>query len=202
MVPKMATEVAVGEFNDRTWILFFNTTLCKEKKVAKMMMGQIDHARDRIRSIKAEKLGPSPKQPEVIEVVGLRVGLKDGSIVPTGPQLRRALSNFVDGIISVRATSNSVYSTRNRAYSNNYAVKDRAPENLEDALIDVLFESSISADVKVWQDATAEYQRLSKILNDRAAIVEDAIVLGDNSAALLALQEFAAFDPAAELDTL
>ena len=166
------------------------------------MMGQIDHARERIQSIKAEKRGPSPEQPEVIEVVGLRIGLKDGSIVPTGPQLRRALSNFVDGVVSERATSNSIYSTQNRAYSNNYSIKQRAPESLEDALIDVLFENSISTDVKIWQATTAEYERISKILNDRAAIVEDAIVLGDQHAALLALQEFAAFDPAATLATL
>ena len=56
--------------------------------MAKMMMGQIDHARQRVRSIKQSLLGKSPESQKTYSVRDLCNGLRDGTVKFSGPQLR------------------------------------------------------------------------------------------------------------------
>lgn len=170
--------------------------------MAKMMMGQIDHARSRIREIKAEKLGDSVTDPDVPGKEQLRERILDGTLVVTPAQLRKAFNEFAEQIPSERVNSSSRYSYSASRSVKKYEVTTKAPDSVDQALVNVVYAGLIASEIERWTAESLEYDRLQAILNKRASIVEDAIVLGDNSAALLALQEFAAFDPATNLDSL
>ena len=166
------------------------------------MMGQIDHARGRIKAIKTEKLGPEPDAPDVPSKEQLLKELLSGAITVTPAQLRRAFSEFIDRVPSERVNEISRYSYSQSRRINKYTLTNTIPESVDQALVNVVYGGQIASEIERWTEESTTYDRLKSILDARADVVEDAIVLGDNSAALLALQEFAAFDPAAALDTL
>ena len=170
--------------------------------MAKMMMGQIDHARNRIRDIRAEKLGPSPENPDIPGKEQLHKDLLSGAEVVTPAQLRRAFNEYVNRIPAERVDTSSSWSASRREYRKKNQVTSLLPDTIDQAIVNVIYGKRIAAEIDRFGRETVEYDRLNKILTDRSAVVEDAIVLGDQHAALLALQEFAAFDPAATLATL
>ena len=162
--------------------------------MAKMMMGQIDHARGRIKTIKAAKLGPAPDSPEIKGGNDVLEAIRDGTLAISGPRLRQAFDAFINktyGTTVIKTSGNY----RND-YEDTYKIGEGVPTTLQNALANIVYGPENDAEIDRWKTETAEYKRLGKILDDKSAAVEDAIVLGDQHAALQALQEFAAFNPA------
>ena len=150
--------------------------------MAKMMMGQIDHARDRVRTIKAGLLGKAPERQKSYSVADLVNGLRTGEVKFSGAQLQRFAQEWAEQ-----------YTQEDRSYNR---------PSFESIVLEYAFAKDRTAEKTRFEAENEIYQALALVVNGRATAVEDAIVLGDQHAALLALQEFAAFDPAAALDTL
>jgi hypothetical protein len=163
--------------------------------MAKMMMGQIDHARDRIKQLKAEKLGAAPKVPAFMDTDELHTALRDGSVVPFPAQMKKALHNFTTKKPSRRIKRKNERWDYNRQQhvSDGVTVVEVIPDSISAALCDLINEKEIDEAIQIYSEEQKEYLRRSKILDDESTKVEDAIVLGDQHAALIALQEFAAF---------
>jgi len=143
--------------------------------MAKMMMGQIDHARARVRNIKTELVGKAPEQPKSFSTCDLVVGLRDGTVVFTGPQLQKFAQAWADQYHLSRSSYNRI--------------------NFEQVVLDAAFAQERAEDKKRYDAEKLVYDNLSRRVNDEGTKVEDAIVLGDNAAALAALTAFAAFKP-------
>ena len=143
--------------------------------MAKMMMGQIDHARQRVRSIKQSLLGKSPESQKTYSVRDLCNGLRDGTVKFSGPQLQKFAQEWADS-----------YANETSAYSK---------PSFEAIVLEYAFEKERAAEKARFDAEQATYRVLADKVNAEATKVEDAIVLGDQHAALVALQEFAAFKP-------
>ena len=141
--------------------------------MAKMMMGQIDHARARVRSIKAELLGKEPKPKETWDTNDLVNGLKDGTVKFTGAQLSKFAQEWVQA-----------YSKSGSSYNK---------PTYERIVLDNAFKQERAADKKRYDAEYVLYQSRRQRVLAEATKVEDAIVLGDQHAALEALTAFAAF---------
>ena len=143
--------------------------------MAKMMMGQIDHARARVRGIKANLIGKPPKKEKKYDVCDLVAGLRAGDIVFTGPQLQKFAQQWAEQYAASQSSYNRI--------------------SFEDVVLDNAFAQERAAEKKRYEAENLVYQNTLKRVNDEATAVEDAIVLGDNAAALAALTAFAAFKP-------
>ena len=141
--------------------------------MAKMMMGQIDHARARVRNIKADLLGKSPENKKQYSVNDLVTGLRDGAVSFTGPQLRDFAQEWAD------------------QYSKEYSSYNRV--SFEDVVLEHAFATERAAEDKRWEAEITVFNDRKDKINAEATKVEDAIVLGDNAAALAALTSFAQF---------
>jgi len=143
--------------------------------MAKMMMGQIDHARARVRAIKGGLIGKAPEAETTYNVRDLVEGLRDGTVVFTGPQLQKFAQQWADQYSKETSSYNRV--------------------NFETTVLDNTFAQERAAEKKRYQAEKLVYDALVLRVNEEATKVEDAIVLGDNAAALAALTAFAAFKP-------
>lgn len=143
--------------------------------MAKMLMGQIDHARARVRQIKSDLIGKAPDAQESYSVSDLVEGLREGTVVFTGPQLQKFAQEWATQYARDRSTYNRT--------------------NFESIVLEKAFAQERAAEKVRFEAEDLVYQNLSRRVNDEATKVEDAIVLGDNAAALAALQSFAAFTP-------
>jgi len=143
--------------------------------MAKMMMGQIDHARERVRKIKAELIGKAPASMKQYNVADLVAGLRDGDVVFTGPQLQKFAQEWADQYAREQSGYNRV--------------------SFESVVLGNAFAQERAADKKRFDAEDLVYQNRARKVHEKAAAVEDAIVLGDQHAALAALQDFAAFKP-------
>ena len=141
--------------------------------MAKMMMGQIDHARSRVRAIKSELLGEAPDRQKSYNVTDLVVGLRDGTVKFTGPQLTAFAKEWADQYARETSSYNRV--------------------NFETIVLQKAFAKERAADKARFDKENKVYQDRVRRVNEKATAVEDAIVLGDQHAALVALQEFAEF---------
>lgn len=143
--------------------------------MAKMMMGQIDHARARVRAIKNGLLGKSPDSMKTYQTRDLVNGLRDGQVKFTGAQLQKFAQEWADQ-----------YTRESSSYNK---------PSFESIVLDYAFAKERAEEKKRYDAETAVWNALAKKVNAEATKVEDAIVLGDQHAALLALQDFAAFKP-------
>lgn len=143
--------------------------------MAKMMMGQIDHARARVRAIRSELLGEAPKLPKTYEISDLVQGLRNGEVAFTGTQLLQFAQEWVEDYTNER---------------NSY----RRP-NFEAKVLEYAFATERKAEEQRYKAQKMKYDALCHKVNTEATKVEDAIVLGDQHAALAALQAFASFKP-------
>ena len=159
--------------------------------MAKMLMGQIDHARNRVKALKAEKLGGSPDAPKIKGSSNVLEGLRDGTITVTGPQLRKAFEAFVSKTVSRQVDEQSGNYQNN--YTSTYRIIERAPSSVEAALATDVYFKENTAEVTRFEQETELYNLNKEALDLEASRVEDAIVLGDQHAALQALQDFAKF---------
>ncbi len=161
--------------------------------MSKMMMGQIDHAKKRVQEIKNEKRGKAPKSPEILGGSDVLSAIREGDISISAGRLRQAFDAFLDRVVAPTVLKKS--GSYANDYTDTYTISDCIPGSVEDALANIVYAAENGEEITRYEEESAEYKRLSEILDDRAAIVEDAIVLGDQHAALLALQEFGAFNP-------
>ena len=141
--------------------------------MAKMMMGQIDHARSRVRNIKNELLGKAPDRQKEYNTRDLVKGLRDGTVSFTGAQLQRFASEWAESYVNSESSYNQ--------------------PSFESIVLEKAFSTARSQEKKRFTKETDVYKAKLNLINDKAVAVEDAIVLGDNAAALAALQDFAAF---------
>ena len=139
----------------------------------KMMMGQIDHARKRVRAIKTELLGEAPAQKKSYDTRDMVNGLRSGEVKFTGAELLKFAQEWV-----------SEYDKDLNRYSR---------PNFESIVLEHAFGAERAADKARFDAENEVYQDRCARVNAEATKVEDAIVLGDQHAALVALQEFAAF---------
>ena len=155
--------------------------------MAKMLMGQIDHARNRLRELVAAKNGEAPKRPSLVTPANVVEQLKAGELTVKAPLLKRAFDAWVN---------QEVVESGN--YRNNYQdvneLKTKIPSSLEEALCALIFtdENKQRSD-EYCEEKKAYDERVQRIVAESKA-VEDAIVLGDHHAALQALQDFAAME--------
>lgn len=147
--------------------------ITRYRKMPKMMMGQIDHARARVRAIKAELLGKAPKREKQYDIADLVEGFRDGTVAFTGPQLQKFAMQWAE------------------SYAKERFRYDRP--SFESIVLENAFAAERAADKKRFEAENLVYQNRLRKVNAEATKVEDAIVLGDQAAALLALQAFAAF---------
>jgi len=141
--------------------------------MAKMMMGQIDHARSRVRAIKNELLGKSPDSQKTYSVRDLCNGLRDGTVKFSGPQLQKFAQEWADS-----------YAKETSSYNK---------PSFEAIVLEYAFAKERAAEKARFEKENKVYQDRVRRVNEKATAVEDAIVLGDQHAALVALQEFAEF---------
>jgi hypothetical protein len=141
--------------------------------MAKMMMGQIDHARSRVHAITSELLGKAPDREKSYSVTDLVVGLRDGTVKFTGPQLTAFAKEWADQYAKETSSYNRV--------------------NFETIVLQNAFAKERAAEKARFEKENEVYQDRVRRVNDKATAVEDAIVLGDQQAALAALTDFANF---------
>ena len=139
----------------------------------KMLMGQIDHARGRVRQIKKELLGEAPKKPDALHVADMVHALRTGELSFSGKQLQDVLNDWTEAY----ATKRSLYSS----------------PSLETTLLQKAFIKSRAVEEEKYEAELEKYRARAAKVNAEATKVEDAIVLGDQHAALAALQSFAEF---------
>ena len=163
--------------------------------MAKMLMGQIDHARGRIKDLTREKLGESPSYPSLPDEDTFKEGIKDGTITVTPALLKNAITAWETqasrleverGGRSWRYQSQDYKTTPDKIITRNSG-------DLGDYLAYTFYQKKYEAALAVYEAELFEYNRRKALINNEATEVEDAIVLGDNAAALAALQKFAAF---------
>lgn len=162
--------------------------------MAKMLMGQIDHARGRIKQITREKLGDGPTYPEVPTPDDFVTGLKEGTIRLTPSLVVKAISAWENQSPRLEVTT-PTSRWRNGNYENvgGGKINTLNKGNLDDYLSYTFYRNVYESAVTKFDANFAEYTRRKSLIEGEAVAVEDAIVLGDNAAALLALQKFAAF---------
>lgn len=155
----------------------------------KMLMGQINHAKDRVAQLTKLKLEEAPKA-KSHKSDDLKADLRNGNYVPTSAQLTKAFQ-----LLNTKATTRIIKGT-NRWYNEpaTYNIRDEEPEDIYDALYFVIDAKKIAADVAAYQADLDEYNRKKNIIHTEAQRVEDIIVLGDQHAVLQALQDFEAFE--------
>jgi hypothetical protein len=142
--------------------------------MAKMLMGQIDHARARVRTIKAKLIGDRPKNKEEYDIECLVKALCKGEIAFTGPALQNILAQWTDD------------------YTLNQSRYNRL--NLEEVVLTHAFLPERALEETRYDREITEWNARSEKVNAEAVVVEDAIVLGDHASALAALTAFAAFE--------
>jgi hypothetical protein len=110
--------------------------------------------------------------------------------------LNKAWKRYIDKIPMRRVKAGDrSWNYQTQTYTRGPSVlSEGAPSNIEAAIRDVVYEKEITADVATYQTLDKEYRRRKSIIETKAQEIEDIIVLGDQHAALIALQEFEAFE--------
>jgi len=162
--------------------------------MAKMLMGQIDHARNRLTAISKEKIGPSPTRPKQLDVDDLKKALRAGDITVSPAKMKAAFNSWVVGeeITTVNCSTNYHYGGRSNTYT--YTIVQEKPGSLEEYIAALFYDKPNAAEIKRYTKDTETFEARTAIVTVEATKVEDAIVLGDQQAALIALQAFAAFE--------
>lgn len=141
--------------------------------MSKMMMGQIDHARQRVRDIKSRLLGEKPDSEKTWSTRDLSCGLRDGTVKFTGPELATFAKEWADAYLREQSSYNR--------------------PSFEGIVLGKAFAKERAAEKKRYDAELAAYEAIRIKVDAKATAVEDAIVLGDQHAALAALQDFANF---------
>lgn len=165
--------------------------------MAKMLMGQIDHARDRIKELAKLKLTDAPKKPELVTASDVLSSIKKGETTVSATQLKKAFDNYVNGVpIQVVKSESGYYNhSKRRHEEGNSYVGDDTPSSVEEAIRNVIYEKQIKAGVAAYVAEKTIFDEKKAIIMAKATETEDLIVLGDQQAAQAALQAFADFQP-------
>lgn len=160
--------------------------------MSKMMMGQIDHAKARVKELKLAKYGDKPRVPKLKGSSNVLLAIREGALHITAPQLRRAFDDYIDEVVApgVEKTSGNYQND----FKTSYAFVETAPCSIEAALASVIYNKVNAVERARWEAETELYDTRQEAINIAATNCEDAIVLGDQHAALIALQEFANFE--------
>ena len=165
--------------------------------MAKMLMGQIDHARKRIQALSKLKMTEYPELPAAPSEAEMIKDIRSGKLTITTAQVKKAFNNFLEQVPSPRVERESGHYDYSRGRHVGGATKliDKLPDDTEDALRDLLYSKQILADAEEFSIKLDAYNVRKQIIEDKATEVEDIIVLGDQLAAQQALADFAAFTP-------
>jgi len=158
----------------------------------KMMMGQIEHARKRVKELQNQKYGPAPEQPKLKTGSDLVNAVQEGKLRVSGSQLKRGFEIYVS------RDSIAVVQEINHGYSRNWEkslkLANSPAESVEDALASIIFAGENAAEVDRYQQEKELYETRKQAIDLKATEVEDAIVLGDQQRALDALNDFSSFE--------
>ena len=160
--------------------------------MSKMMMGQIDHAKARVKELKLAKYGDKPLPPKLKGSSDVILAIRENDISITAPTLRRAFDAYVDEEVSPGVKKES--GSYKNDFKTRYTLAEKAPSSIEAALASIIYEKVNAAECARWEAETELYDTRQEAINIAATNCEDAIVLGDQHAALVALQEFANFE--------
>ncbi len=160
--------------------------------MAKMLMGQIDHARKRVEQLKKDKYGDVPKGPKLKAGSSVKREIRAGTLNVSGPQIKRAFDAYMAKTPLMCVDKHS--GNYSNDYKDSYTLDSRAPTSTEDALASEIYLRVNQAEADRYADETKLYNLRQEAINIKATDVEDAIVLGDQAAALIALKEFADYD--------
>lgn len=159
--------------------------------MAKMMMGQIDHARQRVRDLRAAKLGDYPKAPDIKNGDCLIQELREETIKLKNGEITMGFYRFIHKTPSETVIKES--GNYQNGYTTSYEVASRKPTTIEDGIADAVYKKHNEQALKEWKKTMELYELRKEAIALKATEVEDAIVLGDQVLALAALQEFSEF---------
>lgn len=141
----------------------------------KMMMGQIDHARARLRQLAAEKITtPAPSAPSQ----------------KTWDDVERAIEQSSSNLLTPAVIKGGIARFREDREANKTRYR-YGQKGLTAFIAEELFTKEYEAEKKVYDAEKAEWDRKAAIIEQARRKAEDIIVLGDQHAVLVALQEFA-----------
>jgi len=161
--------------------------------MSKMLMGQINHARDRVSQLKAEKLGPEPARAVYKGASTLKEELRSHTVKElSAAVIKRGWEDYLAGKNLTLVTE--ISGKYSNGYVSTYKLEKKAPSSVEDAIAAVLYLKVNTQTFDRWEQEKELFNLRQEALNLKAQTVEDAIVLGDQQAALHALNEFAAFE--------
>lgn len=164
--------------------------------MAKMLMGQIDHARDRIKELTKLKLDEKPVVPKIRDGSDVLADIKKGNIDVTPAVLKKAWQRFINKTpITIAYRESGCYNYETRRHEKGPSqLKESYPDDIETAIRDVIFEKEIAARVSEFTKLDRAYQEKKNKILTKASEVEDYIVLGDVHTALQALKDFEAME--------
>lgn len=159
--------------------------------MSKMMMGQIDHAKKRVAELKLEKYGSRPVSPTIKRGKTLLKELLDNNRTVTNSLIVSAFDDYLEGAVSLELKEHTTGygDTRKTTYER----VQKIAGSVEDALAAIIYAKENAAEIARFESETELYKTRQEAINIAATDCEDAIVLGDQHAALIALQDFAAF---------
>lgn len=140
--------------------------------MAKLLMGQINHATGRVNELARQKYGDRPRKPPALGWKDVQERLLDGENLLSPTVIQAAL-------VKLRAAKKK---------SNFYSTPD-----FRDCVAEVLYEKENARALEKYETENEIYQTRVKAVAKEEARVKDIIVLGDSERILRAIEEFAKF---------
>ncbi len=162
--------------------------------MAKMMMGQIEHARARLKTIAAEKIGPKPASPKRLSVKDLLEGIIAGTIRVTPALLRTACNDWVAGAEVPTVKEDTHWDHRAQTQRSSFSIERKKLGSIEGYVASIFYSKENDAELERFKNESNVYADRKDIVTREATSVEDQIVLGDQLAAANALTAFAALE--------
>lgn len=140
--------------------------------MAKLLMGQINHATDRVRQLAREKLGDAPRKPEELGWSDVQRRLLDGENLLSPTVIQAALVKLREA----------------KKKANYYSSPD-----FRNCVAEVLYEKENARALEKYETEREIHQTRVAAVAKEEARVKDIIVLGDSERILRAIEEFAKF---------
>jgi hypothetical protein len=138
--------------------------------MAKMTYKQIDHCNSRLQELYGAKVGKTPEKPEKQSVQVLYREIASGDRVIGSSTWKTACQKMVD-------TDNKYH------------------YDLQDALIEVIYETDNKRALEQYTQEIATYKKLCERINNEVTRIRDVIILGDQHEAMALLSAFESWKP-------
>ena len=162
--------------------------------MSKMLMGQINHARGRVNQLKAEKTGAQPVHPKVLDGDDYKKAFRKGDVSSSPAKLKQAWECFVNRNLRPHVENDSSWNHLTRSSITTCKLGEAAVNSMEEALASFHYAAENAGEILRYSLELELYNTRKEAIELRAQVVEDAIVLGEQSEALKALNAFATFE--------